>query len=848
MVSPSTPLPKGSVDDKVNYLKRCVLGSRPNNDMARVSWNFSRTEATYCTGKGGRMYPSSIDKPGYVQKANSFVSMVGNNGDNDQGTKHGGVLKLRTACRVKDFKETVTGLSSAKQAAIIEMGFGSLLSIGCCKLHREICEMLVDNFDVENCILNIHGRAICIGASDFQHIMGVRNGGRRIEVGGIMEAPFLKDLMWRLASKNKEMTTEGLKAIVIDCDEVDETFRAAFVLYTLATLLCPTMPNRVDPRLIHIVLDPESVAYQNWASFCFDQLVEGVRSYKENMSNYMSGCILFLQLFYLNAICYSSSIVPLLVVPIVGWTRGRADTVIKWIVDNGGFHCNNIVVRNRNYGTRLWTTYDADAGVGSAMCGGSSLVQSDVDAIEADVGMLSTTVRCMKPNVGSLSDLLSEIHNSLGDMKVPSVENVIGEVVKVLTELGYRRKYFEVDKVMEWKNVVDGQYDVVDGREPSQDTKVDTEGFNLAASPLKEEAPSMQAGKSFDAPHNQEDCILDEMVPNQPHNVCPIPSEPDHCREEVKQSKIQRKISRKHRNILTFLFSNAGMAAHNAIEEVARYGEFGVSHEEIQSLLPKTPLTQQVINIAAAYLVDNASTAWFFPSTFGEQARKFMYNATVEVSVASIIAESHLQRFHRQLKRCTEIFIPLNDVDSNHWFLLVVKLKERTGEIWDNEPSNVFPNGRVEQARGAMILLHRVFASEMSRPRDVYYEFPTFELNVPEGNPTVENNFDSGLYTIRHMQYYRQKWFEGFNSDEQRRMLAIEIVANPKNEAIDKVTEYASNAKRRIASGGRNSSRLKAKLDNTGIESEDKHVNGKSTEMQPTGRKCRSHRKRKARA
>lgn len=59
-----------------------------------------------------------------------------------------------------------------------------------------------------------------------------------------------------------------------------------------------------------------------------------------------------------------------------------------------------------------------------------------------------------------------------------------------------------------------------------------------------------------------------------------------------------------------------------------------------------------------------------------------------------------------------------------------------------------------------MLLLQNVFVNEMTKSRDVYYDFPSFPLSVPEGNPTNDNNRDGGIYVLRHMQSYQEKWFE----------------------------------------------------------------------------------------
>ncbi|KAK9913400.1 hypothetical protein M0R45_037218 [Rubus argutus] len=160
----------------------------------------------------------------------------------------------------------------------------------------------------------------------------------------------------------------------------------------------------------------------------------------------------------------------------------------------------------------------------------------------------------------------------------------------------------------------------------------------------------------------------------------------------------------------------------------------------------------------------------------------------------------------------THIFIPLKDDIRDHWFLLVMKLSQKNAELWDSQPDTGSGARRVEKARAAMLLLQNIFANEMTKSQDVYYDFPSFPLSVPDGNPTNDNNHNSGIYVARHMQSYREKWFEGYNSNEQCSLLALEIVKHPKNKLHHLVTKAASGRVRN-----------------------------------PTGRKCRSHRKRSTR-
>lgn len=154
---------------------------------------------------------------------------------------------------------------------------------------------------------------------------------------------------------------------------------------------------------------------------------------------------------------------------------------------------------------------------------------------------------------------------------------------------------------------------------------------------------------------------------------------------------------------------------------------------------------------------------------------------------------------------------------------------------------------RKQEQRTQMLLLQNIFANEMTKSQDVYYDFPSFPLSVPDGNPTNDNNHDSGIYVARHMQSYREKWFEGYNSNEQRSLLAHEFVKHPKNKLLHLVTKAASGRVRRDECGEGPSKYSKTKP--ATFASVSKHVKLYHNDQvrNPTGRKCRSHRKRSTR-
>lgn len=81
-----------------------------------------------------------------------------------------------TLCRPNDFHKTVLNLSDPKVAVVNEMGFRSLLRIGCPTLIELICKMMVDNVDTMNLAVSVHGMSFFLTRFKFTKIMGLAEG------------------------------------------------------------------------------------------------------------------------------------------------------------------------------------------------------------------------------------------------------------------------------------------------------------------------------------------------------------------------------------------------------------------------------------------------------------------------------------------------------------------------------------------------------------------------------------------------------------------------------------------------------------------------------------------------
>ncbi|XP_024193149.1 uncharacterized protein LOC112196908 isoform X3 [Rosa chinensis] len=458
---------------------------------------------------------------------------------------------------------------------------------------------------------------------------------------------------------------------------------------------------------------------------------------------------------------------------------------------------------------------------------GMSLLKSEVAAIKSDVGRLRSTLGCLEPNIETLRQKLIEVQDLACELKVGGIEGIVGEVIHVVTTMWPNTMHKVAENVIQTMGE-NGEHNLVaDICKESRKRKfcLGHPIWNFSLSPPLSLDSRAKHRICEEIPANEVDHMEDKRVTGKGKEKNGTVEEAKH-RKRNKKFPLLGKISRKDSKVLKFLF-RMPRRGHKSRDEVARSGQFGVSHEDIQCLWPTVPISSK------------------------EQAGSNEDPSNVPVSIASTIVACGLQRFHRRLKHCVEIFIPLYDEIADHWFLLVMKLKEKIAELSDSVPEFTSLNRRLEIARATMLLLQTVFGSAMTKSSDVYYNFPSFRLSFAEGNQTTDNKYDSGIYIMMQMKCYSDKWFEGYNSEEMRSALALEIVNNSSNELLKSVMRVAMKGE-----GCREGISNVAEATKSNAEATQSNVvvatNCDTTtdiihEKVPNGQKCRSHRRRKSR-
>ncbi|KAJ9701453.1 hypothetical protein PVL29_006694 [Vitis rotundifolia] len=220
--------------------------------------------------------------------------------------------RLYTRCSPSRFLKLCNRLPAEKLDVVRDLQFGGLLHLNCKEIRHNICIWLIAHFNVGFRRIDITShKRYDLTAADVGLVFGLPTTGRILHIATTpSDHPF---------------------GTLNTCEErllnlpIGEEFRRCFIYYTCATLLGPT--SRIDGcrNLWHTIHEDGFRNDVNWGQFVVDQLVEGIRRYKQGNSVWVHGCILFLQLHYVIKFKIPSVHVPMTAPLLSAWS----DELIK---------------------------------------------------------------------------------------------------------------------------------------------------------------------------------------------------------------------------------------------------------------------------------------------------------------------------------------------------------------------------------------------------------------------------------------------------------------------------------------------------------------------------------------
>ncbi|XP_074319330.1 uncharacterized protein LOC141656364 [Silene latifolia] len=122
------------------------------------------------------------------------------------------------------------------------------------------------------------------------------------------------------ANKKGEISLEKLKAEMLRLEGGGEEFKKLFVLFAMGAFLAPQVHKRIDVRLIAAVEDVGAISTYDWCSYVLDKFDLAVKSWVDNNSKSMGGCLMFFQLLYFHRLVWRGLRAPSALPLIQHWT------------------------------------------------------------------------------------------------------------------------------------------------------------------------------------------------------------------------------------------------------------------------------------------------------------------------------------------------------------------------------------------------------------------------------------------------------------------------------------------------------------------------------------------------
>ncbi|KAL3839173.1 hypothetical protein ACJIZ3_023764 [Penstemon smallii] len=119
------------------------------------------------------------------------------------------------------------------------------------KICRELCLLLVNEFDCDTCMLNINGRKISVGHSDIIYVLGLED--------------------------------HGVRADLLNMEDADEQFKRKFALYMFGFFF----------KFLSLTKDINKLVEINLAHLVFECSVEGIRERQQTKNMYARGSLAF---------------------------------------------------------------------------------------------------------------------------------------------------------------------------------------------------------------------------------------------------------------------------------------------------------------------------------------------------------------------------------------------------------------------------------------------------------------------------------------------------------------------------------------------------------------------------
>ncbi|KAH9780373.1 hypothetical protein KPL71_008049 [Citrus sinensis] len=626
-----------------------------------------------------------------------------------------------------------------------------LLHIKCGRLKRDLCSWLVQNFDPFTSCIFLHGKSINLSPRDFEYIMGIKDGGVDIDVDlGIDNIDKLRD---EYLDDSGYIKLKTLESKLVNQREVNDDFKRSFVLFAIATIIFPKLGLNLAPYYLVFLKDTSAINKKNWATWAFKGLVEGIQKFKAGQHKVVNGCVLFLELFYMDSISFARKFIDKSLSPITTWTNRDVTNFLSFVKKNG-------------------ETFDGTSRKNEE-CIHNCQHQKELSLVRKDIGRMTLELDGLKHSMG----------NWMQQMQQQQKENN-GTAVGITSPSRKQQKNDEssheiltfAELMKRAKERPDGD-DIVEKKlwdEEIVEEKYD-ERILTGESDLNEgKRTQIFCNAAIQDNGRNEDCSVEEESSNQ---LTVFEIKDMRSRKRSKQKNFHDSItllnsfSEEDMKLLQYIFQGELPMDDHIVDGIS----FFVSRQEMFSLAPNTWIIDTVIDCFVNYLTnkERAKTSlemriWYLPTIFSQKI----------VANMACNKKSSIEDF---------IYVPIND-GSAHWYLAVLIVKTQTVEIWDSLHSNTSNSHREEIVRAILQGLDEVFLDDFLGKFHSCWDFFSFKISYLDNVPVQPNGTDCGLFVIKFMEMQCDLLsIKHYNSTIERYRIALHLVNGDTNKVRDSI-------------------------------------------------------------
>lgn len=182
----------------------------------------------------------------------------------------------------------VQRLTDEKVQAILKLGFGGLIQVATRDLRHELCQYLVECYDVGYHVIRMErDRMLTISVDDVRDIMGIPCSGVELQV------------KQRRGQTGHAYTLDFLEQKLMN-EPLSDEFHKVFLIFMCVTIILPNSKLEGMHNLWDMIMDGDVMMERNWGKFLLQNLDDGLLPFQRGHSTYLHGCLLFLRVFSLS--------------------------------------------------------------------------------------------------------------------------------------------------------------------------------------------------------------------------------------------------------------------------------------------------------------------------------------------------------------------------------------------------------------------------------------------------------------------------------------------------------------------------------------------------------------------